>query len=1075
MACGEDVVLAAPTVDAADTQVADIIFLPDAVAEAVADAAYATDAEAVGGADAAEVTEAAADADADPNADADAAAEAVADAAAAADAATDADTATDAEAVADADAATDAEAVADADADAEAVADAAAEIGADQPSDVDADVEVIDPNKCPFGLPPTVFCLKLGVCQQGTALKCAGNSPICDYAGVANYEELEKSCDGLDNDCNGLTDDDLPAPNLPGGSGVCGNIKAFCGGQLGWVAPDYANLPGFQTTETACDGLDNDCDGSTDNFSKAPPLSPKPGVCGLVLQVCAGSTGWQDPPLGQVAGYEIFEKSCDNLDNDCDGMTDEGVVKPNKPGSGLGLPDLGVCAGAPLVCVAGKWQAPDYTAWSSGLAPDATPTYQLQETLCDGLDNDCDGKTDVFAAGAPPADLQAGVCAGQTQVCAGSKGWKNPPYAQIAGYAAGPEALCDGLDNNCNGLTDEDAACPRWQAGGRGPGKLALSPDGATLLWTTLAGIHALNPQTGAHQYDHFGHRWAVTAVAVAPDSKQVASAGHSDVFRLFLAAASASANAPPPVAALTQVGQTWLAVAWSPDGQTVVAGDDKGALHPFSAQGQPANLLTPHEKPVRALAFVPTGPVSALLASGSDDGTVQLRPFPGNGSFVLGSFGVPVIGLAAELTGTRLAVVPLGLATRVYDAATGKQLAFLTGNPVAVAAQFGPGGALWTTDATGTVRKWTMPQGVPPKPLLLDPSASWAGPPQLAADLAVDLAVGATRVYVGWVQAGPWALHPPSGLWTPLGERHLGPVRDLAAGATVTVSAGDDGTLHLWHPLTGSPQLTVAAHEGAVTAVALSPPNTVVSAGDDFAVRVWQLAGMPLALPPINVKTFGLGGPWGVAIAALADGQSAWLAAGSSAVRVGIAGMAVGQKLQVVAGALGDTVLRALPSPAGDLLLLGCDGPTAPQWQLRNAKTLALLWQRADLPAELRAAAWHPAGQLIALSGGAARMVIVAASDGKTVAELPGHTDDVAALAWSGNGLRLLSASRDGSARVWATPPDVVPQTLAVWSRHCPAPCLFVGLTAAAWADSGGHSAITASDDGAVMGWSAP
>ena len=230
------------------------------------------------------------------------------------------------------------------------------------------------------------------------------------------HPDAAEICNGKDDDCNKAIDDGIipPAGFCPS-LGICApgigkdgdKTGAFthCEGKAGFVC-DYPT--GYESVkETLCDGFDNDCDGLTDE--------------GL-LNAC-GTCGALPPEL------------CNGKDDNCNGATDEGVVETD-----FSCKKVGVCALAQVLCV------------------DGTPTcvqdaaYEVTETTCDGLDNDCDGKIDEMVGDSQTCTVGVGACmAHGTPYCAvdGKVACKATPQP------AGKELCGNGLDDNCDGQTDE--------------------------------------------------------------------------------------------------------------------------------------------------------------------------------------------------------------------------------------------------------------------------------------------------------------------------------------------------------------------------------------------------------------------------------------------------------------------------------------------------------------------------------------------------------------------------------------------------------------------------------------------
>jgi len=152
------------------------------------------------------------------------------------------------------------------------------------------------------------------------------------------------------------------------------------------VAEEGSSCLGFEL----CNGKDDDCDGTTDeepSFSELAGCKTK-GICTGLTKVACEEGQWAcDYSATNPVYFEEDETLCDDKDNDCDGLTDEGIGGDIKDYPQALCKQKGVCQGATIkvACVAGKWFC-DYSK---------VPSFQgSEELLCDGKDNDCDGGLD---------------------------------------------------------------------------------------------------------------------------------------------------------------------------------------------------------------------------------------------------------------------------------------------------------------------------------------------------------------------------------------------------------------------------------------------------------------------------------------------------------------------------------------------------------------------------------------------------------------------------------------------------------------------------------------------------------
>jgi|GEM_PF-510213 len=297
------------------------------------------------------------------------------------------------------------------------------------------------PTQCGVG-----SCAATGqrLCAQGSVIDtCSAGSPAASDA----------DCDGLDDDCDGTPDDGYVPVDTTCGIGACAATgKRICNAGGGISDTCVAGAPALN--DANCNGVDDDCDGFTDE-----DFAPQPTVCGQGVCAASGQRVCQDGQLVNTCQENPQtgnDGDCDGLDDDCDGQTDEGY---NVTSTTCGL---GACRRTgQKTCV-------------NGQEVDSCSPAEPHDETCDAVDNDCDGLTD----GADPdlvrilCDKQSGVCAGAMRpasLCANGA-WLECTDAMYAQQAypqqyATTDAVCDGVDNDCDGQTDDDFAVTQTTCG----------------------------------------------------------------------------------------------------------------------------------------------------------------------------------------------------------------------------------------------------------------------------------------------------------------------------------------------------------------------------------------------------------------------------------------------------------------------------------------------------------------------------------------------------------------------------------------------------------------------------------
>ena len=245
---------------------------------------------------------------------------------------------------------------------------------------------------------------------------------------------------------------------------------------------DPATFPG---AAEVCDAADNDCDGEVDEDAidavswYADDDGDGFGVEAYLDRACtapaASSSVAGDCDDADARVSPVADERCGGGDEDCDGQTDEAdAVDQERYYADNDGDGYGDARWAYDACEAPEGFVDDGRDCDDGdpeLHPDATE-------LCDGVDQDCDGAVDEDATELVwhrDSDRDGfGATAGSRACRVGDPAWTLEGSDCDDGDATiwpGADELCDGLDNDCDGVVDDEVdEIPVWYADRDGDG-----------------------------------------------------------------------------------------------------------------------------------------------------------------------------------------------------------------------------------------------------------------------------------------------------------------------------------------------------------------------------------------------------------------------------------------------------------------------------------------------------------------------------------------------------------------------------------------------------------------------------
>ena len=273
-------------------------------------------------------------------------------------------------------------------------------------------------------------CVGARVCQPDGLTACNAGAPA------------PEDCNGIDDDCDGLTDEELDGEECQletEGIGICEGILSCANGVKTCV--------GTQPSDEVCNGLDDNCDGQIDEGFED---TDQDGTADCVDKDSDGDgfgniddCGPDDPTT-----FPGAPEICDGKDNDCNNLIDdEGAIGCTNYYADVDKDSYGASKVIPK-CLCQPDEDTFYTVQNGDDCNDLSAiAYPGATEVCNAQDDDCDGEVDEVAdLPTCPITNGFGTCIGQ-QTCL--KG-----VLVCDGQTPLPEE-CNGVDDDCNGVADD--------------------------------------------------------------------------------------------------------------------------------------------------------------------------------------------------------------------------------------------------------------------------------------------------------------------------------------------------------------------------------------------------------------------------------------------------------------------------------------------------------------------------------------------------------------------------------------------------------------------------------------------